>query len=134
MSIRASCAARTVAADIQPIADVVQLTGVPVEAMVFIGSSPVRQYAEEKVDEPTEIRIHPGADGSFLLYDDDGRSFNHRKGEWMGIQMAWNDQAKALSLRLEPGSRMLRRRNFEVKFGDKTRSVEFAGRPVSVSV
>jgi 2-isopropylmalate synthase len=47
MNIRASCAARTVAADIQPIADVMQLTGVPVEAMVFIGSSPIRQYAEE---------------------------------------------------------------------------------------
>lgn len=47
MSIRASCAARTVAADIQPIADVMQRTGVPVEAMVFIGSSPIRQYAEE---------------------------------------------------------------------------------------
>ncbi|MGZ5443635.1 MAG: LeuA family protein [Thermoanaerobaculia bacterium] len=47
MKIRASCAARTVAADIQPIADVTQRTGVPVEAMVFIGSSPIRQYAEE---------------------------------------------------------------------------------------
>ncbi|HET8796036.1 MAG TPA: LeuA family protein, partial [Thermoanaerobaculia bacterium] len=47
MHIRASCAARTVAADIQPIADVAQLTGVPIEAMVFIGSSPIRQYAEE---------------------------------------------------------------------------------------
>lgn len=47
MRITVSCAARTVAADIQPIADVVQLTGVPVEAMLFIGSSPVRQYAEE---------------------------------------------------------------------------------------
>ena len=47
MKIRASCAARTVAADIQPIADVVQRTGVPVEAMVFIGSSPIRRYAED---------------------------------------------------------------------------------------
>lgn len=47
MKIRAACAARTVAADIQPIADVIQLTGVPIEAMVFIGSSPIRQYAEE---------------------------------------------------------------------------------------
>jgi 2-isopropylmalate synthase len=46
MRIRATCAARTVIADIQPIADVVQLTGVPIEAMLFIGSSPVRQYAE----------------------------------------------------------------------------------------
>lgn len=47
LNIRAVCAARTVAADIQPIADVMQLTGVPIEATVFIGSSPVRQYAEE---------------------------------------------------------------------------------------
>ena len=46
MNIRASCAARTVAADLQPIADVMQITGVPVEAMAFIGSSPIRQWAE----------------------------------------------------------------------------------------
>jgi 2-isopropylmalate synthase len=47
MKIRANCAARTVLADIQPIAEVSQITGVPIEACVFIGSSPVRQYAEE---------------------------------------------------------------------------------------
>ncbi|HUP62374.1 MAG TPA: LeuA family protein [Thermoanaerobaculia bacterium] len=46
MRIRPSCAARTVRADIEPIADAVQRSGVPIEAMVFIGSSPVRQYAE----------------------------------------------------------------------------------------
>jgi 2-isopropylmalate synthase len=47
MKIRAGCAARTMAVDIKPIADAVQLTGVPITAFVFIGSSPVRQYAEE---------------------------------------------------------------------------------------
>ena len=47
MRIRATCAARTVRADIEPIVDAVQKTGVPIEAMVFIGSSPVRQYTEE---------------------------------------------------------------------------------------
>ena len=45
--IRANCAARTLMVDIQPIAEVTQLTGVPIEACVFIGSSPIRQYAEE---------------------------------------------------------------------------------------
>ncbi len=44
--IRANCAARTLVADIRPIADIVQRTGVPVECCTFIGSSPVRQYAE----------------------------------------------------------------------------------------
>ncbi|HVO34880.1 MAG TPA: LeuA family protein [Gemmatimonadales bacterium] len=47
LRIRANCAGRTVVADIQPMADVVQKTGVPIEACVFIGSSPIRQYAEE---------------------------------------------------------------------------------------
>lgn len=47
MRIRANCAARTLMVDIQPIAEVTQLTGVPIEACLFIGSSPIRQYAEE---------------------------------------------------------------------------------------
>jgi 2-isopropylmalate synthase len=47
LRIRPNCAARTMLVDIQPIAEVTQLTGVPIEACVFIGSSPIRQYAEE---------------------------------------------------------------------------------------
>jgi isopropylmalate/homocitrate/citramalate synthase len=46
LAIRANCAARTVVADIKPIADIVQRTGVPIECGAFIGSSPIRQYAE----------------------------------------------------------------------------------------
>src|SRR5690242_3165172 len=46
LKIRANCAARTVVADIAPIVDVVQRTGVPIECCAFIGSSPIRQYAE----------------------------------------------------------------------------------------
>jgi 2-isopropylmalate synthase len=47
MRIRPNCAARTMMVDIRPIAEASQLTGVPIEAAVFIGSSPIRQYAEE---------------------------------------------------------------------------------------
>jgi 2-isopropylmalate synthase len=47
LRIRPNCAARTLMVDIQPIAEVSQLTGMPIEACVFIGSSPIRQYAEE---------------------------------------------------------------------------------------
>ncbi len=47
MHISANCAARTLKIDIEPIAEVTQLTGVPIEAALFIGSSPIRQYAEE---------------------------------------------------------------------------------------
>jgi 2-isopropylmalate synthase len=47
MRIRPNCAARTVIVDIRPIAEVSQLAGVPIEALIFIGCSPIRQYAEE---------------------------------------------------------------------------------------
>ncbi len=47
LRIRPNCAGRTLLADIQPMAEVTQRTGVPIEACLFIGSSPIRQYAED---------------------------------------------------------------------------------------
>jgi isopropylmalate/homocitrate/citramalate synthase len=47
LRIQANCAARTMVADIQPIADIVQRTGLPIECCCFIGSSPIRLYAED---------------------------------------------------------------------------------------
>lgn len=47
LRIRPNCAARTVIADIDPIADVSQKAGIGIEACLFIGSSPIRQYAED---------------------------------------------------------------------------------------
>ena len=47
LRIHPNCAARTVETDIRPIAEVVQATGVAIEAATFLGSSPIRQYAED---------------------------------------------------------------------------------------
>jgi 2-isopropylmalate synthase len=47
MRIRPNCAARTVAADIVPIIEISQKVGIPIEVACFIGSSPIRQYAED---------------------------------------------------------------------------------------
>jgi 2-isopropylmalate synthase len=46
MKIRANCAARTHVNDIRPIAEIVQRTGLPIEAATFLGSSPIRRYTE----------------------------------------------------------------------------------------
>ena len=46
LSVQANCAARTVIADIRPIAEISQRVGIPIECCAFIGSSPLRQYAE----------------------------------------------------------------------------------------
>jgi 2-isopropylmalate synthase len=47
LSVQANCAARTVIGDVQPIAEIVQRTGLPIECCCFIGSSPLRLYAED---------------------------------------------------------------------------------------
>ncbi|MEP6644930.1 MAG: LeuA family protein, partial [Acidobacteriaceae bacterium] len=51
MRIRANCAARTHENDIRPIAEIVQRTGVNIEAATFIGSSPIRRYTENWTDD-----------------------------------------------------------------------------------
>lgn len=106
-----------------------------VRAGSILPLGPVKQFTAEKVDEPLSLSIFPGADASFLLYEDDGISFNHRKGEWMGIQMAWHDARRTLSLELVPGSRMLAPspRTFTVQLAETTRSVTFAGKALQMS-
>lgn len=47
LKIRPNCAGRTVEVDIKPMADISQKVGIPIEACLFIGSSPIRQFAED---------------------------------------------------------------------------------------
>src|SRR5437667_8845308 len=51
MKIRANCAARTHENDIRPIAEIVQRTGLKIEAATFLGSSPIRRYTEGWTDD-----------------------------------------------------------------------------------
>jgi alpha-glucosidase/alpha-D-xyloside xylohydrolase len=105
-----------------------------VRAGSILPLGPVKQYTGERVDEPFEIRIYPGGDASFLLYEDDGATFNYRQGEWMGIRMAWTEARRILALRLAAGSRMLGpgRRELIVKLGESRRAAVFDGRPIEV--
>jgi alpha-glucosidase (family GH31 glycosyl hydrolase) len=90
---------------------------------------PVKQYTDEKIEEPITISIYPGADASFLFYHDDGVSFDYRHGEWMGIQMNWENASQVFRMRLAPGSKVLApgKHAFEVKVHDLVRSVIFDG-------
>ena len=47
LKIQANCAARTLEQDILPVVEISQKTGIPIEVCTFIGSSPIRQYAED---------------------------------------------------------------------------------------
>ena len=112
-----------------------ETTPLYVRAGAIVPLGPVKQFADEKVEGPLSISVYPGADASFLLYEDDGNSFNYRKGEWMGIQMQWNEARRVLKLELASGSRMLApaRRDIEVKVGSTVRRAVFEGRAVEVA-
>jgi isopropylmalate/homocitrate/citramalate synthase len=73
MKIEPNCAARTVRADIQPVIDISQKIGRPLEASTFIGSSPIRQYTEnwdmDKMLKLTEDSVKFGVDnGISIMY------------------------------------------------------------------
>jgi alpha-glucosidase (family GH31 glycosyl hydrolase) len=103
-------------------------------AGAILPMGPVKQYTGEQVEGPIEVRVYPGANGSFLLYEDDGRSFDYRKGEWMGIELAWNDTRRTLSAKLAKGSKMLGKRELEVKVGDRSKRAVFEGRAIEVKL
>jgi alpha-glucosidase (family GH31 glycosyl hydrolase) len=106
-----------------------------VRAGSIVPMGPVKQFTSEKSDAPLTLSIYPGADASFLLYEDDGASFNYRNGEWMGIEMRWNESRQTLRLELASESRMLSPapRDIEVRLKGKTQMVKFTGKPIEIS-
>jgi alpha-glucosidase/alpha-D-xyloside xylohydrolase len=103
-----------------------------VRAGAIIPTGPVKQYTAEAVDAPLTVTVYPGADGSFLHYEDAGNGFAYKKGEWMGLDLAWADARKTLSVRLARGSKFLGKRELEVKVGKATKRATFDGRAIQV--
>ncbi|HHY86676.1 MAG TPA: glycoside hydrolase family 31 protein [Verrucomicrobia bacterium] len=122
----------------------VDLETMPIYARAgaIIPLDPVRQYTAQPVSEPTTLRVHPGADGEFTLYDDDGRSLGYQDGsdrQMVWIRMRWDDSARRLTI--EPDRRMTRWRggtrvfSAEVAGADgAAKRIEFRGRRVVVEL
>jgi alpha-glucosidase/alpha-D-xyloside xylohydrolase len=107
-------------------------TPIYVRAGAIVPTGPVKQYTDEKVDAPLTVTVYPGADGAFLHYEDDGATFHYKKGEWMGLDLAWSDARKTLTARLAQGSKVLAKRDLEIKVGTATKRMTFEGRPLQV--
>jgi alpha-glucosidase/alpha-D-xyloside xylohydrolase len=95
---------------------------------------PVKQYSDEPVDGPLSLVVYPGRDGAYTLYEDDGKSFEHRGGAWTRIEMDWRDRERRIGLRLATGSRYPAgaKRTIEIRLAGETRvrSVVFDGAPI----
>ncbi|MBS1788802.1 MAG: glycoside hydrolase family 31 protein [Acidobacteria bacterium] len=107
-----------------------------VRAGAILPLGPVKQYTGEKVGGPMTLVIYPGADGAFTLYEDDGATFDYRRGEWMKVQLVWNDKRRTLSLQLAQGSKMLppTHRDIEVRLASEkvSRKIVFEGPAITI--
>jgi alpha-glucosidase/alpha-D-xyloside xylohydrolase len=107
-----------------------------VRAGAIIPMGPIKQYVDEPVDAPLNVTIYPGADGAFTLYEDDGRSFAHKTGDWMRLAMRWREAAGRFEVSLAPGARMRppMTRTIEVRLaGQRTpQRLTFVGKPVQL--
>ena len=118
---------------------VVDLTTSPlyVRAGAIIPMGPVKQYTSEPSDEPLTMVVYPGADGESQWYEDDGRSFDYRRGESMSAQMTWHDAARRLTVRLAPGSKFIgapRRISVRVVGSSKSTAAVFAGHELTLTL
>ena len=69
-----------------------------VRAGSVVPMGPALQYADEGAADPIELRVYPGADGAFTLYDDEGDSYRYERGASATIPIAWNEAARTLTI------------------------------------
>lgn len=97
----------------------VNLATIPlyVRAGSILPLGPVKQYATEVAPGPVTLTVYPGSDGHFLLYEDDGTSFNYEKGKYAQIEIVWNDNHRKFSTQITKGSSWseVQEKNFEVR-------------------
>ena len=83
------------------------------------------------------LRVYPGANGSFTLYEDEGDSYNYEKGGYSEIPMKWNDRSRQLLIGKRNGSfkGMIGKRIFRVVLPDGTaKNISYAGKEVKVKL
>ncbi len=107
-----------------------------VRAGSVIPMGPFIQYAAEKPADPIELRIYPGADGGFTLYEDENDNYNYEKGVYSTIAFHWDDANRRLTVDDRKGSfpGMLKERSFNIVIVGKDRGtgVEIADKPDQV--
>ncbi len=75
-----------------------------VRAGSIIPIGPTIHYSSEEKTEPLELKVYKGKDGSFLLYEDEGDSYNYEKGDFATIPIHWEDAKNYLVIEERQGS------------------------------
>ena len=88
-----------------------------VRAGSILPFGPDVQYATEKPWDKLTVRVYPGANGSFTLYEDEFDNYNYEKGQYATITFDWNDKTRTLTINDRKGSYpgMLASRKFNIE-------------------
>ena len=84
----------------------------------IIPMGPAEEYSNQKPADAIELRVYPGADGDFTLYEDENDTYNYEKGKYATIPIHWNDATRTLTVGERKGSfpGMTENRKFHVTF------------------
>jgi alpha-D-xyloside xylohydrolase len=117
-----------------------------VRAGSILPLGPDVEYAAERSANPIEVRVYPGANGAFTLYEDENDTYNYEKGAYSTILFSWDDVTHTLTIGDRTGSfpGMLENRAFRVVFVSENhgtgggltenadRTVRYSGKKISV--
>lgn len=107
-----------------------------VRAGSIVPTGPDIQYADEQPDAVIHLKIYPGADGSFTLYEDEGDNYNYEAGKYSTIKMIWNHAKRTLTLESRQGSfeGMQKQRQFSIELAgeDQQTVISYYGEQISV--
>lgn len=107
-----------------------------VRAGAVIPMGPKIQNTGESQFGPLIVRVYPGENGEFVLYEDDGHSYDYLQGEYMMTKFHWDDAAATLSVCLENGMNLClgnqRKITVQLMSNKMTQSLIYSGKPVKV--
>ena len=108
-----------------------------VRAGSILPLGPEMQYVGEQSWNNLELRVYPGADGNFLLYEDEGDNYNYEKGQYATIPFLWNDWARTLTIGARQGSYegMILSRQFTVILPNgQSRQIDYNGNEITIKL
>lgn len=91
-----------------------------IRAGSILPMGPSQQFVEEKPDAPLDLHVYAGHDGCFLLYEDEGDSYNYEHGAYCIIPLHWHDHLRCLTIEKREGSYpgMISQREFDIILHD----------------
>ncbi|UZH56837.1 DUF5110 domain-containing protein [Salinimicrobium tongyeongense] len=112
-----------------------------VRAGSILPIGPKVQYATQHDWNNLEVKVYPGANGEFILYEDEKDNYNYEDGAYSEIKFEWKDEQKQLIIHPRKGEfeGMLKERVFNIKLvgekqGSTSRNIKYHGEKLQVDL